>query len=496
MTDSIYSLTIKIEESIKTCLSRFLRGHIALSEENINLLIAPWSHYFTHSALDRWVRNVSKKPSENLNIENVPGDTLSFMEHSRTNNYPDYLDASLEKRNIKRSLREESELLFIKPEKFSSTLVYQGGFNKIFLLNLSLCSALKIRRVRDVRQPRFFNINKEIREKLLEELISCLKENEAGTWLAYRATEYFPKSLLEGLPEILRFYEDHPIKRNLFSCNAWSIMDGWRIYCALQREKGAKLIGSPHSINYGTSKYFWLREFDLNNLDEYFTWGWQYPASRPIRFFSPPKFSGLKRPVKPSKISANDSILITSAARPRHLLEQPYSPERFEQYLSEQLRLANACQVLTEKKVCIRTRPKEMGWNLGDMIRKIDNPNIKLEFQSGKFLARLKKSSIHICDNTSTTILESLWINHPTLIYISDAYFEISEDAKPAYQLLQQTGIFHTSIESLANHLKSVNADINAWWNKKDVQDSIVKFLKIQGNPEGGIKAWKKALLN
>jgi putative transferase (TIGR04331 family) len=218
------------------------------------------------------------------------------MEYFRTTNYSDYLDKSLANVSEKRIFREETESLKIPKNSYSKTQIYQPGFSKNFSLKLSLSSFLKIERIKDKRAQVFFDVDLSLRNKVHARLSQELISHKFSTWFSDRAIEFFPKSLLEGLPFLLDNAEKYPKKDTLFSSDSWHILDGWRIYAASQRDRGAKLLGSPHAINHGCSTHFWLRDFELSNLDQYYTWGWNKESKISVTPFFTPKFSGKKRP--------------------------------------------------------------------------------------------------------------------------------------------------------------------------------------------------------
>ncbi len=492
MNQDELTISNKLERVLRDFFIQFHLESLPLSEKSLRLLISPWCHYFAHSSFAKFHNHSNYQSSTDL--RNAPGDTLAFMEYFRTTNYSDYLDKSLENVFQERFFREETESLRIPKNYYSKTQIYQPGFSKNFSLKLCLFSIFRIQRIKDRRVHVFFNVDASLRTKVHERLSKELIANEFSTWFSDRAIELFPKSLLEGLPFLLLQLEKHPKKDCLFSSDSWHILDGWRIYAASQRDKGAKLLGSPHAINHGCSTHFWLRDFELDNLDAYYTWGWNQKSKISVTPFFTPKFSGKKRPTKINVTGKN--ILISSAARPTHLLEQPYAPGHFEKYLNEQIHLACQLEKHSQQKVFIRTRPKDLGWDLQHRVSLLNNPNIAIEFQTGKFIDRLNGSALHICDNTSTTIIESLWLNHPTLILITGSYFDIRNESMDEFNFLKEAGVLHNDIESLICQFNLIKKDINLWWSTDLVQESVVKFLRIQGKPNGQIKDWKKVLLN
>jgi putative transferase (TIGR04331 family) len=242
---------------------------------------------------------------------------------------------------------------------------------------------------------------------------------------------------------------------------------------------------------------FWQRDFELTHMDTYLTWGWQFKQgtnSNLVPFYVP-HHAGKKQQTISGK-KKRSGILISSAARPQHLLEQPYTPDRFELYLNNQLKLAQKLNVIFNDNISIRTRPKDLGWDVKAIVDGLKNPNIQLEFQSGQFPDRLKLSRLHICDNCSTTIVESFWANHPTLVVITDDYFQLHPEALNDYSLLAGAGIFHPTLESLFNHCESIRDQPEKWWMHPQTQKAVKNFLTKQGRLGGGLREWTRALIS
>ena len=64
------------------------------------------------------------------------------------------------------------------------------------------------------------------------------------------------------------------------------------------------------------------------------------------------------------------------------------------------------------------------------------------------------------------------------------------------FNFLKKAGVLHNNIDSLINQVNLIKNDINLWWSSELVQESVVKFIEIQGKPNGQVKDWKKVLLN
>lgn len=498
-------LVQEIQGLLITTVSGFLQARLKiLSAENMRFLCEPWVHFFVHSALHRTelhglpssrTRDVANYPPERT----VPGDTLSFFEYFRTPQYRQYLDATLTGEEAALDCRAEVHLLGETPNRLASTVCYKPCFPRDFRYRLQLYSLGRIGFLQDKAIPFETPTDWALRARLAAAIRAVLAQQptELADWLAERAAELCPKSLLEHLPTNYAEKLHSAPRQALFSADAWHIIDDWKVYALAQKNRhGARWIGAPNALSHGSLAVFWQREFEISVLDTYLTWGWIAPTSVHCQLiqFNSPHFAGRTQP-QPVRTIHNQGILISAAARPRHLLEYPYTPERFGHYLTTQLDLATAAHTLSGQPVAIRTRPRDLGWDVKTMVQALGLPQVTLEFQEGKFSERLAQSKLHICDNCSTTIAESLWANHPTLILINEDYFQIPPAAAPEYAKLASVGIFHQDKETLFHHLVMMGNNIDAWWSSPQTQQAISDFLQQQGRTGSTITVWKQALL-
>lgn len=476
---------------------------LGLSKQHMEFLCAPWAHFFTHSAMHRWELHQGPTPplhtATDAQAASAPGDTLAFMEFFRTPTYREYLDATLAGGATEFSGRAEVNVLEDRLPGYVCAVTFTSCLPRRFRYLLQTLSLGRIRDLENKPAKVAVTVDWKARKALAQRVCESLAPRfpQVAVWLSARVAEMFPKSLLENLPVNFRQKLKSAPRRALFSADGWQIIDDWKIYALAQKVRHqATWVGSPNAIGHGSLAVFWQREFEVSHLDIYLTWGWSRVAGSHARVlpFHCPNFAGLPY-VAPTRTHRTHGVLISSAARPQHLLEYPYTPDRFERYLNTQLSLAGEVQKLTLCPVSIRTRPKDLGWDLRKMVRSLENPNITLEFQQGKFSSRLKASWLHICDNCSTTIVESLHANHPTLVLVSEDYFQITPDARSEFEQLASVGVFHNDTASLLNHLSRVEGNLDAWWSAPATQQAVQNFLHHQGRGRSGLAVWKRALL-
>tara|TARA_B110000858_G_C17570744_1_gene366771 strand:- start:165 stop:485 length:321 start_codon:yes stop_codon:yes gene_type:complete len=88
----------------------------------------------------------------------------------------------------------------------------------------------------------------------------------------------------------------------------------------------------------------------------------------------------------------------------------------------------------------------------------------------------LQNARLVICTNNSTTFLECIYNNTPTIIFWDCKLWEIREEALSYINLLVENNILHFSPESAAFHVNKVYNNVNFWWSSKKVQDALSTF--------------------
>ena len=116
---------------------------------------------------------------------------------------------------------------------------------------------------------------------------------------------------------------------------------------------------------------------------------------------------------------------------------------------------------------------------------------------SNKIKLRKQLSKYRLCLITynSTTMLETLSSNFPSLIVLDPKYFEIREEAKDILNKLQEVGILHYSYDSAISFIVKVEKDINKWWLDYKLQSAVKKFCNSYAYTSSNFEIeWKKKI--
>jgi putative transferase (TIGR04331 family) len=86
-------------------------------------------------------------------------------------------------------------------------------------------------------------------------------------------------------------------------------------------------------------------------------------------------------------------------------------------------------------------------------------------------------SSLVIIDYVSTSYIESLVMNIPTVVLFNTSIYYLKDGYEDFYDDLISNGIFQTCPIKAANFVASIIDDPNAWWSSDEVQNARKNFL-------------------
>jgi putative transferase (TIGR04331 family) len=147
-------------------------------------------------------------------------------------------------------------------------------------------------------------------------------------------------------------------------------------------------------------------------------------------------------------------------------------------YIEDNYNLVDNLSEEVQKKLMVKVytqdfnRKQEKEWNYRF-------PNISVYPQSSSIKKVLENSKIVISTCNSTTFLETMYLNIPSILYFDDRIWEIHDEAKSIFLELKKNKIFFNTYLEAANHLNEINQDIQKWWNSEELQTVRTDFLNF-----------------
>lgn len=325
-----------------------------------------------------------------------------------------------------------------------------------------------------------------LRDNLSENLLKYSHEDrdnflEAAVLkiLAYETPQVF----LEGYTQLANMSDKKFSKfspKAIFSSVGWYFDEPFKFWCANSVNQGVKLFGAQHGGNYGIEAYMQGEEHEISITDKYFTWGWtKKPLKETVLPTPSQKFIGMKK--RSQHVKFNDKgILFITMSPFKYLRVFPAVPEYSIIALQwQKIFLENIDEIPLS---IMRLRPHyhdcylEFKKNLQKKL-----PRLKFETWERSFRESLNDCRLFVCDHISTTYVESLASNVPTVIFCDKEINKFRDEAQPFFDDLRKVGILHDTPESAAAWVNKIYPDVSSWWQEEDCQRAVNNFCYNYG---------------
>lgn len=304
-----------------------------------------------------------------------------------------------------------------------------------------------------------------------------------------------PKAYVEGYAQLLgkaeRAFPRSP--KVIVTATAYSVNEGFKMWAARQVARGTRLIVLQHGGHYGSGLWSGTEDHELRISDRYYTWGWRTSSETSAVPQPVPKLRRTQRLIRPK---VDGEILWVADSLPRYsyrMYSVPAGPQ-FLRYLEEQERFYRAVSAAVRKRLFLRLYPLERGWNERKRWEHLA-PELKVSQGKGRLVEQLNQSRLVIATSNTTTFLETLSANFPTIAFWNPAYWEIRPEATAYYEELSRVGILHKTPESAATAVNAVWANVQTWWMQEEIQRSRGSFCEAYARTSDRWREkWRDAL--
>ena len=301
------------------------------------------------------------------------------------------------------------------------------------------------------------------------------KDDDFSKCLASMLFSDIPKCFVEdyqSIREIGRSKYPNTVK-TIFSANAWYSDEVFKFWSAERAENGALLLGTPHGGTYGIRSGRNSLNHETKIVDYYYTLGWKKEnCSAKVIPMPSVKLMGRK---KIGASNSKDGILLVTTCYPRYLVEPFILPTTFKKYMQWTKRFSKALPEDLLSFLCIRPHYQDYGWNFVQRLKE-SIPNLKLDSWNNTFLKSLEGHRLYVCDHLSTTFIEALAANKPTILFWDSKDNQLLPEAKCYFDMLRKSGILFDSPEAAARAINNIYNDVESWWNDSDRQKTISIF--------------------
>lgn len=314
-------------------------------------------------------------------------------------------------------------------------------------------------------------------------LVSIKTTNEFENLFVQTLPANVPTLYLEGFrPSMDDAHKQLPKKpQTIMSATGWSYNDRFKFMAAAASERGSRLIASQHGGGYGVYKFNAAEDHEARVSDAYMVWGWADTPNSPCQNLPSQKLSQLaKNPAKQGKPRRKSSTLFvaTSNSGSGYLYRMHSSPlaGQWADYYEWQYRFFDAAFEKLGSSLFYRPDPGSGNLAIPDSVSE-RYPWLGLD-EEPLFYRRALRSRLVIIDHPSTTFLEALTGNIPTVLFWNRRHWQMRQEAEPYFEDLREAGVLLDSPESAAATAESVVDDPWAWWSTGPIQDSRAKFVE------------------
>lgn len=259
----------------------------------------------------------------------------------------------------------------------------------------------------------------------------------------------------------------------IFSANAWYYDEVFKQWAASCAEGGTKLLGCQHGGNYGALAIMPSEDHETAIVDRYYTWGWERngrPAT--VAPMPSPKLIGLQHR---RSTGGQGKVLWVATTMPRYTVYFPWTPGEFEEYLDWQRRFATELGPHALAQVRLRPHREDNGWSLATRLAEAI-PALAMEGWDVPFQQSLDNCALYVCDHLSTTFIEALAADTPTILFWNADTNALRPEAQPYYDMLRQAGILYHRPEDAAAAVNALMVDVDRWWNEPARRQAVEAF--------------------
>ena len=257
-------------------------------------------------------------------------------------------------------------------------------------------------------------------------------------------------------------------------------------YCANKKENGAKLISAQHGGCYGQYDNHWFEDFEIKISDKFLTYGW---ISQKYKNKTIP-FGFLKNIEIDNKKNFKNKkqLLFIVRARTKFInkLDSSARSNQKYDYLNNCYNFIENLDENIQKNTLIRLRDVDWGWSEHPRF-KTKFPKLNFDFGLNNIYPLMKSSRVVVSTSLSTSYLESLAMNIPTIVITNYNMEPMREEAKEYLNFLIDAKILHLTFNSAVEHLNKFWQNIDKWWSSEMVQENIKIFCEKYAKCEKNI---------
>jgi|GEM_PF-569970 len=304
------------------------------------------------------------------------------------------------------------------------------------------------------------------------------------------------RSLVAGLTKL--------IPSVIVSANAWYDNEVFKFFAAEASNRGARLVSLQHGSGYGVFLNSHAETFERRISDRYLSWGWRESNDQEVRPVPSPQVTDLKRKVAQAGSDSKENrgsitFFATAFCKYRQLFQSDPVFDQLDRYFEWELRFLARLPDALRSRLIYRPYMHDYGWGATGTIRS-RFPTVLIDdvrSWSATLPQRLKASRLVVIDHNSTTLLFTLALNIPTIMFWDPECWEVRDSAEPYFRELRRVGILWDTPEDAAAKAAEIYCDPAKWWGSADVQSVRERFTARYARASSEwISEWKQILMD
>lgn len=297
--------------------------------------------------------------------------------------------------------------------------------------------------------------------------LECFLRENLTRWIPMAWVEDF-KNLTD--PKNANIFPRSP--RTIFTANAHLSNDHFMIWAASRLESGSRLVFSQHGGLYGEGEVRSRNEeHELDVADKYVTWGWRDAESPNIE-------------TTRSQLATNPRKSCNSVGGLLFVMDTTFRYSRYswetraerDLYLESSSSLVSHLPQFIREKTVVRLHHDHDRYDDGHQSYFGGIPDIKMDDYSKPITQAIKVSRLVLVTTLSTTFIENIWSNTPTMIYAHPSIYEIRTEFRDVFEELTSVGVFHESHNTAAEFVGQIWDSVETWWESDGVKQAVKRY--------------------
>ena len=265
--------------------------------------------------------------------------------------------------------------------------------------------------------------------------------------------------------------------KKIFTSNSFFSDEVFKKWTADKVLQGSKYIIGQHGGGYATKEFPQRTELhEQYSSDLWLSWGAFNDSRKSVLRATNLKLIGKKR----FKKNLNNSLLLQITDDLFPYSRFPWCSDEFNKvYMDNQIKFAKTLSRKIQDSLTVRlhSNQSQLGIDQNHIWNK-RAPKINIDQGYTSIDKLISKSRIIVSTYNSTSYLETLSLNIPTVMFWDIDKSPINKRAQPFFDLLLECDIFHTSPESASKHVSSIWENVYEWWDSDEVQDARLVFCR------------------